>query len=111
VQTLDDEEQDLVEEDQYSGAHSHGFFPRSSNASYASGQRTPLYHCRQTSSQNSNCSESSLLKKQVTFSPRHLGAATPNAKTGTSKKPSIKQYKPSSSNATESQRWKEGKEK
>ncbi|XP_039149622.1 uncharacterized protein LOC6738117 isoform X2 [Drosophila simulans] len=107
VQTLDDEEQDLVEEDQYSGAHSHGFFPQSSNASYASGQRTPLYHCRQTSSQNSNCSESSLLKKQVTFSPRHLGATTPNAKTGASKKPSIKQYKPSSSKATESQRWKE----
>ncbi|XP_043650840.1 uncharacterized protein LOC122618455 [Drosophila teissieri] len=107
VQTLDDEEPDLVEDDQYSGAHSHGFFPRSSNASDASGQRTPLYHCRQTSSQNSNCSESSLLKKQVTFSPRHLGATTPNAKTGASKKPSIKQYKPSSSNGTDSYRWKE----
>ncbi|EDV51828.1 uncharacterized protein LOC6545955 [Drosophila erecta] len=107
VQTLDDEEPDLAEDDPYSGAHSHGFFPRSSNASDASGQRTPLYHCRQTSSQNSNCSESSLLKKQVTFSPRHLGATTPNAKMGASKKPSIKQYKPSSSNGTESHRWKE----
>ncbi|XP_016959171.3 uncharacterized protein LOC108030660 [Drosophila biarmipes] len=93
VQTLEDEEPDLVEEeDQYSSVHSQSFFPRRSSASDASGQRTPLYHCRQTSSQNSNCSESSLVKKQVTFSPRHLGA-TASVKATATKKPSIKQYK------------------
>jgi len=107
VQTLEDEDADLVmEEDQYSSAHSQSFFPRRSSASEASGQRTPLYHCRQTSSQNSNCSESSLLKKQVTFSPRHLGATAPNAKVSASKKPSIKQYK---SNGMGNGSWKAGK--
>jgi len=95
-----------MEEDQYSSAHSQSFFPRRSSASEASGQRTPLYHCRQTSSQNSNCSESSLLKKQVTFSPRHLGATAPNAKVSASKKPSIKQYK---SNGMGNGSWKAGK--
>ncbi|XP_016994048.2 uncharacterized protein [Drosophila takahashii] len=99
VQTLEDEVEELAEEDQYSQS----FFPRRSSASDASGQRTPVYHCRQTSSQNSNCSESSLLKKQVTFSPRHLGATTPNAKAIASKKPSIKQYK---SNGVGNGRWK-----
>ncbi|XP_017065745.1 uncharacterized protein LOC108104286 [Drosophila eugracilis] len=107
VQTLEDEEPDLEIEDQYPSAHSHNFFPRSSSASVASGQRTPLYHCRQSSSQNSNCSESSLLKKQVTFSPRHLGATASNVKASSLKKPSIKQYMPkASSNGAGSQRWK-----
>ncbi|KAI8037804.1 hypothetical protein M5D96_009305 [Drosophila gunungcola] len=111
VQTLEEEEEeeepDLVEEHQYPSALGQNFFPRSSSASDASGQRTPLYHCRQSSSQNSNCSESSLLKKQVTFSPRHLGATAPTAKAGASKKPSIKQYMTKSPvNGAGSLRWK-----
>ncbi|XP_016980966.2 uncharacterized protein LOC108045969 [Drosophila rhopaloa] len=107
VQTLEEEEPDLIEENPYPSALSQNFFPRSSSASDASGQRTPLYHCRQSSSQNSNCSESSLLKKQVTFSPRHLGATAPSAKAGASKKPSIKQYMTKSSvSGAGSLRWK-----
>ncbi|XP_017053509.1 uncharacterized protein LOC108096431 [Drosophila ficusphila] len=107
VQTFEDEEQDLIEGDQYPSAHSQGFFPRSSSASVASGQLTPIIHCRQTSSQNSNCSDSSLLKKQVTFCPRHLGATASNFKASLSKKPAIKQYiTKSPANGLGSQLWK-----
>lgn len=96
VQTLEEEqaqEQDLVEEDDpYRSS-----FPRSSSSDAGSGQRTPLYHCRQTSSQNStsNSSETSLMKKQVTFSAQHLGATAPicRPKGAESKKSSIKRHR------------------
>ncbi|KAH8376438.1 hypothetical protein KR200_003412 [Drosophila serrata] len=94
VQTLADEQpaQDL---DPY-----RSIFPRSRSSSDAdSGQRTPLYHCRQSSSQNpsSNASETSLLKKQVTFSAQHLGATSPSGAPSSarvaSKKSSIKRQR------------------
>ncbi|KAH8350397.1 hypothetical protein KR067_010028, partial [Drosophila pandora] len=60
--------------------------------SSGSGSNTPLHHSRH-SSQNSHCSETSLTKKQVTFSPQHLGATASSAKAGALKKPAIKRYK------------------
>ncbi|KAH8296471.1 hypothetical protein KR054_006622 [Drosophila jambulina] len=94
VQTLA-EEQPAQDLDPY-----RSIFPRSRSSSYAdSGHRTPLYHCRQSSSQNtsSNTSETSLLKKQVTFSAQHLGANAPSGRPlsvrAASKKSSIKRHR------------------
>ncbi|KAM8708311.1 hypothetical protein ACLKA7_015305 [Drosophila subpalustris] len=52
-------------------------------------------HCHQPSSRNSNSSEASLLKKQVTFSAEHLGASnSPKLKKSLRAiKPSIKRYR------------------
>ncbi|KAH8246150.1 hypothetical protein KR038_000952 [Drosophila bunnanda] len=94
VQTLA-EEQPAQDLDPY-----RSIFPRSRCSSdAASGQRTPLYDCRQSSSQNtsSNTSETSLLKKQVTFSAQHLGATAPSGAPSpvraASKKSSIKRHR------------------
>ncbi|XP_022211366.1 uncharacterized protein LOC111066798 [Drosophila obscura] len=69
-------------------AHSH--LPRSSSVR-SSDASTHIHqhvqHCRQPSSQNSNCSESSLQKKQVTFSPQHLGVTASRASKVSCKKP------------------------
>ncbi|KAH8332184.1 hypothetical protein KR074_005105, partial [Drosophila pseudoananassae] len=66
---------------------------RRTTFSSGSGSNTPLHHSRQSSSQNSHCSETSLTKKQVTFSPLHLGATASSSYSGALKKPAIKQYK------------------
>ncbi|XP_017107780.2 uncharacterized protein DDB_G0284459 [Drosophila bipectinata] len=66
---------------------------RRTTLSSGSGSNTPLHHSRQSSSQNSHCSETSLTKKQVTFSPQHLGATASSSYSGALKKPAIKRYK------------------
>ncbi|KAH8269949.1 hypothetical protein KR018_000272, partial [Drosophila ironensis] len=101
--TVDEEFSDIaLDEEPYSG-HSQAFnFPpsRSASESSFSGLRTPLPHSRGSSSQNSHCSDTSLLKKQVTFSPQHLGATASCAESSPSavaaKKPAIKRYKSTS---------------
>ncbi|XP_060657101.1 uncharacterized protein LOC132791962 isoform X1 [Drosophila nasuta] len=67
----------------------------SSNMETASLENNHNHHCHQPSSRNSNSSEASLQKKQVTFSTDLLGASSSSGFGKTHKiiKPTIKRYK------------------
>ncbi|XP_034655622.1 uncharacterized protein LOC117893206 [Drosophila subobscura] len=74
---------------------SHSHFQRSSSASSSeasNNQHQHVHHCHQPSSQNSNSSGNSMQKKQVTFSPQHLGVTFSRASVVSSKNPAIKRY-------------------